>query len=47
MPANDDAHKPVPDSAVLAVAVVDQLAAIGVARIFGIPGGGSSLALNQ
>ena len=36
---------PAPASPVLATAIVDQLKAIGVKRMFGIPGGGSSLAL--
>ncbi|MFB3138069.1 MAG: thiamine pyrophosphate-binding protein, partial [Phycisphaerales bacterium] len=38
-------HRPAPASPVLASAIVDQLKAHGVKRMFGIPGGGSSLAL--
>jgi len=37
--------RPAPASPVLAAAIVDQLEAVGVKRMFGIPGGGSSLAL--
>ena len=37
--------RPAPASPVLATAIVDQLKAVGVKRLFGIPGGGSSLAL--
>jgi acetolactate synthase-1/2/3 large subunit len=37
--------RPAPASPVLASAIVDQLKAVGVRRMFGIPGGGSSLAL--
>ena len=37
--------RPVPASPVLASAMIDQLGAYGVKRMFGIPGGGSSLAL--
>ena len=37
--------RPAPASPVLATAIVDQLKAVGVKRMFGIPGGGSSLAL--
>ncbi|MHA1529856.1 MAG: thiamine pyrophosphate-binding protein [Alphaproteobacteria bacterium] len=36
---------PAPVSPVLATAIVDQLKAVGVRRMFGIPGGGSSLNL--
>jgi acetolactate synthase-1/2/3 large subunit len=36
---------PAPTSPILAVAIVDQLKAVGVRRMFGIPGGGSSLDL--
>ncbi len=37
--------RPAPDSPVLVSAIVDQLRVLGVKRLFGIPGGGSSLAL--
>ena len=37
--------RPAPASPLLAATIVDQLEAVGVRRMFGIPGGGSSLAL--
>ena len=37
--------RPAPASPTLAATIVDQLKAVGVRRMFGIPGGGSSLAL--
>ncbi len=37
--------RPAPVPPVLASALIDQLKAAGVKRLFGIPGGGSSLAL--
>ncbi len=39
--------RPAPAAPVLASAMVDQLQAVGVKRLFGIPGGGSSLALME
>ncbi len=38
-------NRPAPASPVLAAVIVDQLKAVGVRRMFGIPGGGSSLDL--